>query len=474
MSKQVIDFRTSKGMSSVQSNEELRNRTEKSREYARGSGNYDFSRERLNFEIVNGKIQPLDVSRSIPKRIKENLAARGIKDPNEGLSEPKFRTVVNMIFGGSRERMHEIAFGNQKVDLEVGADNSNIERTPEIEQWAQDIYRFVANRYGEENIAAFIVHLDEKNPHIHCTLLPIVNGQFSYKKLFAGKDIFEYQQKTLELHDALAKVNEKWGLERGDSIAVTGAKHRSTEEYKRDLSRDCSALEKKVDTLNKDVLLAEKRVKGLMTMIANLEDRKTKIEAELEELSLKCSVGAMKKETAEKRTQELMQSLAEIEDKIADKREKLDAAEKQLEDLTKNMEVVERRTDELKEEAKPYAQSMQQQIRSLVEDAQRVTLVEDFRSRFDGMSEDAKESLDDTMVLQVAERGESITRVAMLLFVGAVTEAMAYAQSSGGGGGNPGSDWGKKDDEDDKAWARRCVAAASKMVKPTRKVKKNR
>lgn len=33
---------------------------------------------------------------------------------------------------------------------------------PEIEKWAQDIYRFVADKYGEENIVSFIVHCDEK------------------------------------------------------------------------------------------------------------------------------------------------------------------------------------------------------------------------------------------------------------------------------------------------------------------------
>lgn len=50
------------------------------------------------------------------------LRDRGIKDPNEGLAEPRFRTVVNFIFGGSRDRMTELAFGDHKVDLTQGAD----------------------------------------------------------------------------------------------------------------------------------------------------------------------------------------------------------------------------------------------------------------------------------------------------------------------------------------------------------------
>jgi plasmid recombination enzyme len=62
------------------------------------------------------------------------LAGRGIKAPNEDGEIPKYRTVVNFIFGGNRERMLEITFGNQKVDLIQGADNSRIKRGPDIER----------------------------------------------------------------------------------------------------------------------------------------------------------------------------------------------------------------------------------------------------------------------------------------------------------------------------------------------------
>ena len=41
----------------------------------------------------------------------ENLAARGIKDKNEGLTEPRFRTVADFIFSGSQWKMRELAFG---------------------------------------------------------------------------------------------------------------------------------------------------------------------------------------------------------------------------------------------------------------------------------------------------------------------------------------------------------------------------
>lgn len=31
----------------------------------------------------------------------------------------------------------------------------------------------MAKRFGEDNIISFYVHLDEKNPHCHCTLIPV-------------------------------------------------------------------------------------------------------------------------------------------------------------------------------------------------------------------------------------------------------------------------------------------------------------
>ena len=49
--KQVVDFRPSKGITTAQSNEHQRRWTEKGWERAVSVGNYDPTREHLNFEI---------------------------------------------------------------------------------------------------------------------------------------------------------------------------------------------------------------------------------------------------------------------------------------------------------------------------------------------------------------------------------------------------------------------------------------
>ena len=48
--------------------------------------------------------------------------------------------------------MNELAFGNQTLSLDKGADNSHLTRNNDIEEWAKDVYAFVAHRFGEENI----------------------------------------------------------------------------------------------------------------------------------------------------------------------------------------------------------------------------------------------------------------------------------------------------------------------------------
>ena len=146
IAKQVVHFRVRKGFTAAQSREHQRNWTENGWKCALAHGNYDRSRECLNFEITKGgMVQAIDKSISIPKRMAASLAMRGIRDPNEGLDEPKYRTVVDFVLSGSPERMREMAFGDQNVVFKPGdnAENYSLRRMPEIEHWARDMYDHV-------------------------------------------------------------------------------------------------------------------------------------------------------------------------------------------------------------------------------------------------------------------------------------------------------------------------------------------
>ena len=473
--KQVLDVQVSKGITAAQSNEHLRDRSERAEKYAMTKGNYDPTRKHLNFEVVpGGKIRPVDTSRNIPERMADILRFRGIKDPNEGLPEPKYRTVVNIIFGGSRERMQELAFGSQKVDYEKDADNSHIQRKADIERWAKDVYSFVSGRYGEQNIAAFIVHLDEINPHVHCTLLPIKDGRFAYKEIFAGKDKFEYSARMKQLHsDFFSEVNTKWGMSRGTSLSETGARHRSTEEYRRMLSEECTSIEENIKRhqqvlgeLQTDICLAERRVKGLTTMVANLEVQKAEKESLLSaaELDLKENKG----NAAELASQIKMleKELQGISRQLADKQEKLQTADRQLISLKENMDAIAERTETLKEEAYHYSQDVHSKVDTLLKDVLLEDMVSEYRSASVQMGESERQLLDGSLMQSIAERGTEVMHCATMLFLGMVDDATTFAESHGGGGGGSDLRWGRDEDEDNRAWALRCMRMASRMMRP--------
>lgn len=473
--KQVLDVQVSKGITTAQSNEHQRRRSEQAEKYAIKMGNYDPTRKHLNFEIApGGKIRPIDTSRSIPERMADILSSRGIKDPNEGLIEPKFRTVVNIIFGGSRERMRELAFGTQQVDFEKGADNARIKRKSDIERWAKDVYSFVSGRYGEQNIAAFIVHLDEQNPHVHCTLLPIKDGRFAYKEIFAGKDKFEYSERMKQLHtDFFAEVNTKWGMSRGSSISETGARHRTTEEYRRMLSEECTTIEENIgrhqkvlSELQSDIRLAERRVKGLTTMVENLEKSKAEKEAQLlaAEAELKANKGDAAQLAAQ--IQALQKELHGIDKQLADKQEKLQTADRQLSDLKENMDAIQERTEDLKEEAYKYSHDVHSKVDSLLKDVLLESVVSEYRNASAQLDVSERQLFDGTLVQSLSEQGSEVMHCATMLFLGMVDDATTFAETRGGGGGGSDLKWGRDNDEDNRAWALRCMRMASRMMRP--------
>lgn len=88
-----------------------------------------------------------------------------------------------------------------------------------------DCYKFFAERYGEENIIAAVVHNDETTPHMHLNLMPVTkDGRLCSKQLF---DKPQLQQLQTDFYEAVGK---RWGLQRGKEGSQK--KHLSTAEFK--------------------------------------------------------------------------------------------------------------------------------------------------------------------------------------------------------------------------------------------------
>lgn len=489
--KNVIDMRPSKGFSPSQGNEHLR-RLDDCERAQKARWNYDPSREHLNFEVgKGGVVTEVNKFKTINQRIQEYLDSRGIVNPNkkyidQGL-DPKYRTVVNFILGGNREVMRNLAFGNQKVDWEHGADNSDLKRMPEIESWAKDAYAFMCKKFGEQNIAAFVVHLDEANPHVHCTVLPLTEkNRFSFKKIFTkGVNTREALVEYMEsLHTEYAEeVGLKYGMERGDSIKETGAVHRTTEEYRRKLWKDAQEQEEEVReniktieqqnstitnqrgiiaSLSREIKHSAARLKALATMIKNLETHKADLEQEIKKLNRDLAAGKISKEEADRKLSQINAEIKKTEEKIIDKAEgKYQVIKAKYKEIAPKVNLkishefgslgFHMAALDMKSRLSKYGE-----LRNSLSPSQR-----DFLDRTVG------EIFDGSLIENVAENSANLCSVAASLYLGYLNAATRIAQSCGGGGG-PGTGWGKRDDENDMDFRRRCFGMAMKMMKPGR------
>lgn len=508
--KNVIDMRPGKGFTTSQSNEHLRRLSD--HESARkAQWNYDPTREHLNFEIGKGGIvMDVDKTKSITKRIHENLESRGIVDPNLKLvnqgKDPNYRTVANFILGGSREIMRSLAFGSQSVNWEHGADNSAVQRMQGIENWAKDAYKFMCKKYGEQNIAAFVVHLDEANPHVHCTVLPITEKEkFSFKKVFLGENqtkqgLSDYM---CNLHTEYADdVGSKYGLERGDSTKKTGAKHRTTEQYREwlwneaekkrgeieDSEKVISDQKITIENQSREIKHAAARLKGLQTMIRNLETHKADLMEEIARLKRDVESGKISKDEADRKLAQINEEIKNVNDKIADKMSKLAIAQRQLDSIESKTADAEVRYAEVKEKLDKDAPALNKKILHEMQSMGFLLVAldgQDRKKRYDevrnSLPQEKRDFLDstvgdifdDSLAAQIAENSAAIASVATALFLGYLDKATAISEGHGGGG-SPGSGWGKKDDEDDLAFRRRCFFTAMHMMRPAHKQQRKR
>ncbi len=131
-----------------------------------------------------------------------------------------------------------------------------------FDKWCNDNIDWLRQTYGTENLVSAVLHLDEKTPHIHATIIPIVTTERkrrkreeSVKKKYKQKaisprlctDEVMSRLKLKEYQNTYAEAMQKYGLERG--IEGSTAKHVSTSKYYRDLIEQSENIQQDITSL---------------------------------------------------------------------------------------------------------------------------------------------------------------------------------------------------------------------------------
>lgn len=158
-------------------------------------------------------------------------------------------------------------------------DIKRIEANGQLSDWCEDNLQWLRETYGEKNVVSAVLHMDEKTPHIHATIIPIVTGerrkakqQQEGKKKYRKKnpqsvrlcaDDVMARDKLKHYQDMYAEAMNKYGLQRG--IDGSTAKHISTSEYYKDMINLQESIQENIEVLLQQKEEAQhqlKQVKG--------------------------------------------------------------------------------------------------------------------------------------------------------------------------------------------------------------------
>ena len=143
-------------------------------------------------------------------------------------------------------------------------DMKQMEAEGRIEDWCNDSLKWIRETYGEQNLVSAVLHMDEKTPHIHATVIPIVtgerrkagqeeqNGKKKYRKKnpqdvrLCADDVMA-RHRLKHYQDTYAQAMNKYGLQRGVDGSLT--KHISTMQYYKQLVEQQDSLQENIENL---------------------------------------------------------------------------------------------------------------------------------------------------------------------------------------------------------------------------------
>ena len=208
-------------------------------------------------------------------------------------------------------------------------DMMNIQEKGKLDEWCNDSIQWLQATFGKDNVVAAHLHMDEKTPHIHATVVPIVTGERRKAKKEQADGKRKYRKKTnsvrlcaddlfnrqtlIAYHDNYARVMTKYGLQRG--VRGSEARHTTTMQYYRDLKKKNETLETETRLLQEKKAEAQEELKQVK---AEIRTDKLKSVATDTATALASSVGSLfgsgRMKSLERRNEDLQDRILELED----------------------------------------------------------------------------------------------------------------------------------------------------------------
>lgn len=303
--------------------------------------NADSSRTHLNRELV-----------SFPDGVRNRTEAIQYRIDHAGLSRKVASNqckAIRIILTGTHEQMMKM------------------QKEGKLNKWMEANLRWLYETFGKENVVSCVLHMDEKTPHLHATIVPIVTAERQRREREGEKkynvksgprlsadDVLK-RAKLREYQDTYAAAMREFGLKRG--IVGSTARHIATSTHYKQQMRH---YEEDIAKLQEEV---EKTREGKNTILAlfgkgDLAKAKKELAAKDEEIrTLQAKIAKLEAEKAtlkQKHESDIAKLRNGYQKEIDTAIRRAEIAERKAADKEAVIERQKNRIDELDRKANPH------------------------------------------------------------------------------------------------------------------------
>ncbi len=278
--------------------------------------NADPSRTHLNRELIKFPDGVHNRTEAIKYRIEHADLHRKV-----GKNQTK---AIRIILTGTHEQMIEL------------------ERTGRLNEWIDADMKWLQKTFGKDNVVSVVLHMDEKTPHLHATVVPIVTearhrrqreGEQKYQTKEGPRlssDDVMHRPKLKEYQDTYGTAMKPFGLQRG--IVGSSAKHKALDKHYKE---QAEAIQTNIKTLYEEVEKAKEGKSKILALFGkgDLAKAKKAIKGKDEEIEkLKAEIAKLKqekKDLAQQHKQEVAKIRADYEAEIKSAIAKAEQAERE-------------------------------------------------------------------------------------------------------------------------------------------------
>lgn len=222
--------------------------------------NADKNRTMLNRELIRFPDGVDNRTAAIKKRIEDAKLIRAV-----GKNQS---THICIILSGTHEQMMKL------------------QEEGRLDDWIETNLKWLYDTFGKENVVSCVLHMDEKTPHLHATIVPIVNTPRQRREREGDKknkvkqgnrlsaDEVMARAKLRNYQTAYAEAMNPFGLERG--IVGSKAHHKTAMEHIRDEEVD---LQTNIERLLEEMVKLQEQSTQLQDVVESQKKEQEKTRA---------------------------------------------------------------------------------------------------------------------------------------------------------------------------------------------------